>query len=102
MDDVVTLYTRRLPGGGMVKIEVAPTPAQPHPPDYQARVCVERRSDPKRREGHTPPVIAEAVAPTQALALAELFGIASDNVAVARGLIRWQAHRGPTAPGNID
>jgi len=91
MDDVVTLYTRHLPGGGVVKIEALVTP--PQQPSCQARVCVERRSDPMRREGHPPPVIAEATAPTRALALAELYGIASDNVAVARGLIHWQARR---------
>jgi len=91
MIDVVTLYTRRLPGGGVVKIEALS--ALPEQPSCRARVCVERRSDPVRREGHTPPVIAEVMAATHALALAELYGIASDNVAVARGLIHWQARR---------
>jgi hypothetical protein len=91
MDHPVTLYSRTLPGGGLVRIETVPAPTPP--PECHARICVERRSDPKRREGHTPPVIAEAAAPTEALVLAELYGIASDNVAVAIGLIRWQARR---------
>jgi hypothetical protein len=92
MDEVVTLYTRRLPGGGTVKIEAVPIAAADCP-GFQARVCVERRHDPERREGHPPPVIAEATASTPALVLQALFGIASDNVAVARGLIQWQARR---------
>lgn len=91
MDEVVTLYTRRLPGGGVVRIEATPSPADCSA--VQARVCVERRSDPERREGHAPPVIAETSAPTPALALQALFGVASDNVAVARGLLQWQARR---------
>jgi hypothetical protein len=36
-------------------------------------------------------VIAETEAPSPALVFRALYDIASDNVAVARGLIRWQA-----------
>ena len=86
MDDFVLLYSRELPGGGLVTIEALPEGSR----ECLARVSVERRTDPKRREGHTPPVIAEAAAPTQAMVFKELFQIASDNVAVAQGLIRWQ------------
>ncbi|HUO52747.1 MAG TPA: hypothetical protein VMT93_09520 [Gemmatimonadaceae bacterium] len=88
-DEFVLLYTRELPGGGMVTIEAQPEGT----PSVQARVSVERRTDPKRREGHVPPVIAEARSSTQASAFKELYGIAADNVAVARGLIQWQARR---------
>lgn len=90
MLDFVLLYSRELPGGGVVLIEAMPEGS----PSCAARVSVERRSDPKRREGHMPPVIAEAEASSQASAFKELYSIASDNVAVARGLIRWQARRG--------
>ncbi len=89
MDEFVLLYSRELPGGGIVTIEALPEGS----PSCHARVSVERRSDPKRREGHLPPVIAEARAATQASAFKELYQIASDNVAVARGLIQWQARR---------
>lgn len=75
----------------MVTIEAMRAPAEGA--EFQARVCVERRSDASRREGHAPPVIAETTAATPALALQALFGIASDNVAVARGLMQWQARR---------
>jgi hypothetical protein len=89
MDEFVLLYSRELPGGGIVTIEAM----REGVPSCHARVSVERRSDPKRREGHRPPVIAEARAATQASAFKELYQIASDNVAVARGLIQWQARR---------
>ena len=45
------------------------------------------------RHGHIPPVIAEASASSQAMAFKELYQIASDNVAIARGLIQWQARQ---------
>ena len=88
MKDPTLLYTRELPGGGFVAIEAAAEAA-----GYYAQISVERRGDPKRREGHTPPVIAEASGSTQSDVLRELYDIAVDNVAVARGLIQWQARR---------
>jgi hypothetical protein len=88
MKDSTLLYSRELPGGGFVAIEGA-TAAD----GYRARISVERRGDPKRREGHEPPVIAEASGMTEADVFKELYQIASDNVAVARGLIQWQARR---------
>jgi hypothetical protein len=69
-------YSRALPGGGLVFIETAAG---------GARLWVERRTDPRRRVGHTPPVLAEAADPNA------LMDIASDNVAVARAIQRWQA-----------
>jgi hypothetical protein len=88
MTDPTLLYTRELPGGGFVAIEAAADAA-----GYHAQISVERRGDPKRREGHTPPVIAEASGSTTSDVLQELYEIAADNVAVARGLIEWQARR---------
>ncbi|HEY9515487.1 MAG TPA: hypothetical protein VIQ74_07385 [Gemmatimonadaceae bacterium] len=57
----------------------------------RARISVERRSDPHRREGHVPPVIVEGEALTRSLVFDQLYEIANDNVAVARGLIQWQS-----------
>ena len=88
-EDPVLLYSRGLPGGGVVTIEAV----SKETPEVTARISVERRIDPQRRDGHEPPVIAEAQAPTQSTAFKELYQIASDNVAVARGLIQWQARR---------
>ncbi len=87
MTDPELLYTRELPGGGRVIIERTDSAVE----RVRARVAVERRGDRARREGHEPPVIAEATGATSADVFRELYQIASDNVAVARGLIRWNA-----------
>lgn len=84
------LYSRELPGGGYVAIEVLDSEG----PQHRARLSVERRTDPQRRVGHLPPIIAEAEGPSRAGVFTELFRIASDNVAVARGIMDWQARRG--------
>lgn len=81
------LYTRDLPGGGYVTIEALET----SPSTYRARVLAERRADPTRRTGHTPPVIAEAEGSSPTTVFDELYPIAADNVAVARWIMRWQA-----------
>jgi len=93
MDGNDLLYSRDLPGGGRVTIEVHPAGVA-SASRCRARVVVERRRDPQRREGHAPPVIVEAEAPTRARVYEELIVVASDNVAVARGLIQWQSRRG--------
>ena len=93
VDDSI-LYHRELPGGGSVAIEALPSNGHA----CRARVRVERRCDPRRRAGHAPPVIAEASGDTLAVVLEQLYDIASDNVAIARELVRWQA--GPTRRGD--
>jgi len=92
MDGTELMYSRDLPGGGRVTIEALPV-GEPEASRCRARVIVERRRDPQRREGHAPPVIGEAEAPARTGVYTELMVIASDNVAVARGLIRWQSKR---------
>jgi hypothetical protein len=69
-------YSRDLPGGGHVIVELE---------SDGARLWVERRTDPHRRVGHIPPVLASAPEPEP------LVEIAADNVAVARAIQRWQA-----------
>jgi hypothetical protein len=83
------LYTRDLPGGGYVAIE-ARTQGDGR---FHARLLAERRADQARRAGHAPPVIAEAEGDTSYTVFGELYRIASDNAAVARGLLRWKAAR---------
>jgi len=77
------LFHRDLPGGGYVAIElIADTEA-----GRKVRVLVERRGDRSRRQGHRPPVILEeAWKPERGFG--ELYRIACDNVAIARGLLR--------------
>ena len=121
--DLSQLYHRELPGGGYVAIEMVvdadpsemteleriaverrgnevrryghqpPSFAMPKGRPFRARVCVERRADATRRDGHEPPVIAEAEGETSSNVFGELYRIASDNAAVARGLLRWKAAR---------
>jgi hypothetical protein len=78
-------YSRALPGGGLVVVELE---------SDGAHLWVERRTDSSRREGHTPPVLASAPDPE---ALVE---IAADNVAVARAIQRWQAANSPRTDTN--
>ena len=118
--DLSQLYHRELPGGGFVAIEMVvdietdtaeyervsverrgqearrfghQPPAITHRAGrpFRARVCVERRAEANRRDGHEPPVIAEAEGDTSHTVFGELYRIASDNAAVARGLLRWKA-----------
>jgi len=111
------LYSRDLPGGGFVAIDVrtsdGPAAAgsaaagsgealiagsgarEHHAQEHHARLWVERRADPARRAGHTPPVIARAESHDLEHAVAELRVIAADNVALALAMRRWA--RGPAA-----
>lgn len=81
------LYSRELPSGGFVLIEADNAEGGLH----HAFVAVERRSDPSRRAGHEPPVIAEAHGASRTVVFKELYEIACDNVAIARALLRWQS-----------
>jgi hypothetical protein len=80
----VLLYSRELPSGGFVMIEADNTDGGLH----HAFVAVERRSDPSRRAGHEPPVIAEARGTSRATVFKELYAIARDNIAISRALLR--------------
>jgi hypothetical protein len=81
------LYRRPLPGGGYVNVEEESAEASLH----RGHVAVERRADPERREGHEPPIIATAEGTSAQSVLRQLFEIASDNVAIARALLRWRS-----------
>jgi hypothetical protein len=78
------LFHRDLPGGGYVAIELSGTGA---PVDRIVRVIVERRGDRSRRTGHQPPVILEEGWKPER-GIGDLYRIACDNVAIARGLLR--------------
>lgn len=115
------VYHRELPGGGYVTIELVPDatacaavaeqvlerrmdaerrqghmpPAVPIAPGQpcRGRVAVERRAPGERRAEGELPVIAEVERDDARAVFNELYQIASDNVAVARGLLSWQAAR---------
>ena len=88
MTDRKLLYQRLLPGGGLVSIEAEPTESA-----CRVVLLVERRTDPTRRDGHLPPVIAEAVAATEAVGFDQLYPIATNNVQLAQRIQKWQARK---------
>lgn len=89
MAETAVWYTRELPGGGYVAIESLSSDDGVH----RARISVERRNEFDRRDGHERPVIAELEGSSRSAVFDELYRIAVDNVAIARGIMRWQAAR---------
>jgi hypothetical protein len=85
-------YHRQLPGGGYVEIEMelmsSGEPARP-----RGRLIVERRTDHGRRLGHQPPVVADLQHDDADALMTELYRLAHDNAAIARGLMQWQSAR---------
>ena len=78
------LFHRDLPGGGYVAIEVGNIAQST---DRTVRLVVERRADRNRRAGHHPPVIHEEQWRAER-GVGDLYRVACDNVAIARGLLR--------------
>ena len=83
------LYARPLNDGGFVAIEAC----QPVGAAYHARLYVERRADPGRRQGHAPPVVAEYDGPTRLSVMTELYRLAADDELLANGVARWIEQR---------
>jgi hypothetical protein len=67
---------------------------------YHGWVSVERRSDRNRRDGAGVPIIAEAQGASTDSLYTSLHGIASDNVAVARAIRRWESENAETSTGS--
>lgn len=88
-----TLYRRNLPGGGFVNIETDSSATQEQA--HRAVITVERRSDPSRRDGHNPPIVAVSEGPSAQSVFRQLLEIAADNIAIARALLRSQADGRP-------
>ncbi len=85
MTESKIVYQRELPGGGYVQLEEE---SLQDTETHRAHVTVERRTDPTRRDGHEPPVIARAEGRSPQSVFGELFRIAQDNVAIAKALLR--------------
>jgi hypothetical protein len=79
-------YTRDLPGGGFVAIDVTSTASLFHGRRYQGTLMVERRVN-WRRDGHTPPVIAEASGSSVEAVVQQLLPAAQYNPAIGAALL---------------
>ena len=86
------VFRRELPGGGYVVIGVErPTTERSVP-----RTCVwveRRQNDERDAEFRDAPLIATADGDEQSPAFTEMYRLAADNSAVARGLMQWRAAR---------
>ena len=89
------VFRRELPGGGYVVIGVErPTPDRAVP-----RTCVwlERRAgDDRNAEYKDAPLIAVADGDETSAGFTEMYRLAADNAAVARGLMQWRAKNSPS------
>jgi hypothetical protein len=91
------LYWRELPGGGYVALDVVEEPA--HAGGYfVGTITVERRADAARRKGCSPPIIAEARAPTSGSLVHHLLPIARSNPAIGSAILRLET---ATANGTV-
>ncbi len=80
-------FVRQLPGGGFVAIDVVPVTSMFHRRRYHGSLVVERRAS-SRRQGHVPPVIAEAVGKTVESVIQQLLPAAEYNPAIGAALLR--------------
>ena len=88
------VFRRELPGGGYVVIGVE----RPTADSAVARTCVwlERRGDDDRNaEYKDAPLIAVADGDETSAGFTEMYRLAADNAAVARGLMQWRAKQQP-------
>jgi hypothetical protein len=79
-------YTRDLPGGGFVAIDVICAPSLFHGRRYHGTLMVERRVS-WRRDGHSAPVIAEASGASVESVVQQLLPAAQYNPAIGAALL---------------
>lgn len=91
--DQKVVYQRELPGGGFVHVQEEESLRDTD--THRAHVTVERRTDPTRRDGHEPPIIASAEGKAPNAVFNELLKIAQDNVAIAKALLRLRSDGKP-------
>jgi len=83
------VFRRELPGGGYVVIGIErPTTDRAVP---RTCVWVERRAADGRQSGHEAPIIASVDGDERSAAFTDMYRLAADNAAVARGLMQWRA-----------
>jgi len=94
------VFRRELPGGGYVVIGVERPAGERAVP----RTCVwveRRQNDDRDAEYRDAPLIAAVEGDEQSAGFTEMYRLAADNAAVARGLMQWRATK-TTAAGRAD
>lgn len=79
-------YTRELPGGGFVAIDVTPVTSLLHGRHFHGTLIVERRAS-WRRAGHPAPVIGEASGSSREAVVRQLLPAAESNPAIGMALL---------------
>lgn len=86
------LYTRPMPGGGYVRVElVVSDRGDVSLERRRGRVVIEPRGASPRRDDGGPLVVEELEGDDENSVVAELFRIANDNAAIARRVLRRRA-----------
>jgi hypothetical protein len=79
-------YTRELPGGGFVAIDVTRATSMLHGHRFHGELIVERRAT-WRRDGHVPPVIGQASGSSVESVVRQLLPAAESNPAIGTALL---------------
>jgi hypothetical protein len=83
------LYTRAMPGGGYVRVElVVSDRGNVEHERVAGRVVIEPRDPSPRRDDRVPLVVEQVEGEDESAVVAELFRIARDNAAIARRVLR--------------
>ena len=82
------LYTRSLPGGGFVRVELVEADASAGAPHRCGRVVIEPRESAPRLAADQPLVVEELEGDDEGVLVTELIRIARDNAAIARRVLR--------------
>lgn len=86
---ITPLYTRTMPGGGYVKVELVVSDRGNIAHErVSGRVVIEPREASPRRDDLAPLVVEEVEGEDENAVVAELFRIARDNAALARRVLR--------------
>lgn len=83
------LYTRLMPGGGCVRVELLDSATEDESADHlRGRVMMERRASAPAMPEDEDVVVAELEGDDSNAVMAELFRIARDNAAIARRVLQ--------------
>jgi hypothetical protein len=86
-------WSRDLPGGGFVAIDVHSEHSWFHGSSYHGELIVERRAEAREGGGHDAPVIARAEGDTVEAVIQQLVPMGASNTAIGSGLLQWEKSR---------